>query len=57
MGILFHYGYIRLYNPLLKEEVLMKNITDPEKYANVLRSTLGISNGKIIPSHSLNNDS
>ena len=51
LGLLFQYGNIRLYNPLLKEEIYMRSVTDPEKYAHTLRNALDIEQGTIVPLH------
>lgn len=50
-GLLFHYGDIRLYNPLLKEEVYMRSVSDPEKYAHALRNALDLEQSTIVPLH------
>lgn len=50
-GLLFQYGNIRLYNPLLKEEIYMRSITDPEKYAHALRNALDLDQNTIVPLH------
>lgn len=39
LGGLFNYGTITFYSPLLKEEVRIKNISDPIKYASALENT------------------
>lgn len=52
LGLLFNYGTIRLYNPLLKEEIFMPSVPDPEKYAHILRSTLASNKDNIVPLHS-----
>lgn len=49
LGLLFQYGSIRLYNPLLKEEIYMRSVTDPEKYAHALRNALDIEQSTIMP--------
>lgn len=50
-GLLFQYGSIRLYNPLLKEEIYMRSVTDPEKYAHALRNALDLEQNTIVPLH------
>ena len=51
LGLLFQYGNIRLYNPLLKEEIYMRSVTDPEKYAHALRNALDLDQNTIVPLH------
>lgn len=51
LGLLFQYGNIRLYNPLLKEEINMRSVTDPEKYAHALRNALDLDQNTIVPLH------
>ena len=51
LGLLFQYGNIRLYNPLLKEKIYMRSVTDPEKYAHALRNALDIDQNIIVPLH------
>lgn len=40
LGSLFRYGTVRLFNPMSKEELLLHDVTDPEKYAQTLRQVL-----------------
>jgi len=49
LGIIFNYGSIKLYNPLLRQEIHMRYIPDPEKYAQALRNILDIQPQHIIP--------
>ena len=53
LGVLFHYGSIRMYNPFLKEEILMRNVSDPEKYAHALRNALDLAQDSIVPLQNL----
>lgn len=39
-GRLFHYGNVRLFNPMSKEELLLERISDPERHAESLREVL-----------------
>lgn len=40
LGALFSFGNIILENPLLKREVVLRHIPDPEYYASVLREAI-----------------
>lgn len=37
MGKIFNYGSIYLYNPVLKEEVVVKDIPNPEFYGDIIQ--------------------
>lgn len=39
-GTMFNYGSLQLHNPLSKEEVHIRNIPDPEKYATIIQNGL-----------------
>lgn len=36
-GKLFNYGNIRLYNPVLREEVIMSHISSPQQYGAIIQ--------------------
>lgn len=38
IGKIFNYGSIYLYNPVLKEEIIIKDIPNPEFYANIIQN-------------------
>jgi uncharacterized membrane protein YdbT with pleckstrin-like domain len=49
LGLIFDYGDVSLFSPLLKEKIVMKKISDPEKYAHILRKVLDMKSNKFIP--------
>jgi len=46
LGTLIGYGTLKLHNPLSKEEVCLKHIPDPNKYAHLLQSALNAVHNK-----------
>lgn len=48
LGRMFRYGTVRLYNPMSKEELLLEDISDPERYAESLRQVLDMPSGDTI---------
>lgn len=50
LGVFFHFGTIKLYNPMWKKDVELTNISDPEKHAIILRKILEKNTEKIIKS-------
>lgn len=46
IGTMFGFGTIKLHNPLSKEDVIMRNIPDPEKYSKVLKGVLDEMEGE-----------
>lgn len=48
LGRIFHYGNVRLFNPMSKEELLLEHIPDPERHAESLRQVLENQPGDVL---------
>lgn len=49
LGMLLNYGTIELYDPALKEQVYLLNITDPKKYSKIIESIVSKEQEKSMP--------
>ncbi|MDO8460950.1 MAG: response regulator [bacterium] len=49
MGLLFNYGTIELYDPALKEQVYLLNITSPKKYSEIIQKIVSKEKTQPIP--------
>lgn len=49
LGMLFNYGTIELYDPALKEQVYLLNITSPKKYSEMIQKILSKKKTQTIP--------
>lgn len=48
LGRMFGYGNARLFNPMSKEELQLQSISDPYRYAELLRQVLDISSKDVM---------
>jgi len=48
-GLLLHFGNIRCDNPLIKNDITLNIISDPQKYVAIIRKILSANHQKIIP--------
>ena len=49
LGLLFNYGTIELYDPALKEQVYLLNITSPKKYSEIIQKIVSKEKTQPIP--------
>lgn len=50
LGKLFNYGTIKFYNPVLKEDVNLANVPDPNVYSEVIKRTESKEEIRFLPS-------
>ena len=48
LGRIFKYGTLSLFNPMSKEELLLKNISDPDRHVESMRQVLDIPSAETI---------
>jgi len=49
LGLMFNYGTIELYDPALKEQVYIMNITDPKSFSEVIQDIISKDQNKPMP--------
>lgn len=49
LGLIFNYGTIELYDPALKEQVYLLNISNPKKYSEIIQNIVSKEKNKPMP--------
>ena len=49
LGLMFNYGTIELYDPALKEQVYIMNVTDPKSYSETIQDIISKDQNKPMP--------